>query len=146
MKELHIIVGDLNINLLSDTLFADTLKAEFHLTQLITEPTRITSSTATLIDHLHTSQKATIAESGVVNMHISDHCAIFCSLSLLIMLYVVSSIQQLIYSCFYKVNKDAVSANIYYQPWSLLEPFDNIDDATDTFYTLYLNIWDEHAP
>ena len=52
MKEPHIIVGELNINLLSDTSFADTLKADFYLAQLITEPMRITSSTATLIDHL----------------------------------------------------------------------------------------------
>ena len=27
-----------------------------------------------------------------------------------------------------------------------MKAFDSIDDATDTFYKLYLNIWDEHAP
>ena len=36
-------------------------------------------------------------------------------------------------------------ADIRNQPWSRLVAFDDIDDAMDTFYKLYLNIWYEHA-
>ena len=51
------------------------------LAHIISEPTRITKSTATLIDHVYTSRKSFVAECGVANMHISDHCAVYCAVS-----------------------------------------------------------------
>ena len=45
----------------------------FDLYQLITESTRITPTTATLIDHVYTTAQANISESCVSDLSISDH-------------------------------------------------------------------------
>ena len=76
-----LITGDININLMKDSSLADNLKAEYHLTQLITEPTRVTKTTTTLIDYIYTLSKDLVAVSGVFEPHVSDHRLIFCTLA-----------------------------------------------------------------
>ena len=49
----------------------------FGLTQLISEPTRETENTSTLIDHIAVSNTSNIVESGVVKTAISDHYLIY---------------------------------------------------------------------
>jgi hypothetical protein len=139
-----ILTGDFNRNLLTDRSFAENLRAEFHLTQLITEPTRITGSSATLLDHIYTSQKNLIAESGTVNMHVSDHNAVFCTLN---NTHDVHRIKRLItYRLLRRVNQGALHVDLKQLPWSILDQFDDIDDITDTFNRLVLSVWDDHAP
>ena len=79
-KDLVVIVGDFNIDLLKDCFFSNEMKSNFHLTQFITEPTRITKSSATLIDHVYASRRSMMSGSGVINFHLSDHHATFCTL------------------------------------------------------------------
>ena len=43
------------------------------LNQLITESTRITPTTSTLIDHVYTAAQANVSESFVSDLPISDH-------------------------------------------------------------------------
>ena len=45
----------------------------FDLTQLISNPTRVTPTTATLIDHVYTNVPSNIFESFVSDLSISDH-------------------------------------------------------------------------
>ena len=49
--------------------------------QLITEPTRVTSISETLIDVIMTSNSALVADSGVVETHISDHYLVYAVLN-----------------------------------------------------------------
>ena len=70
----------LRFNLRADSSFAIYQQAIFYLLQLLTESTRITASTATLIDHIYVSARSLISEPGVVNSHLSDCGAIFSSL------------------------------------------------------------------
>ena len=49
----------------------------YGLTQLITEPTRVTQYSRTLIDLSLTNSPDKISNSGVVDIGIRDHCAIF---------------------------------------------------------------------
>ena len=69
-------MGDLNINLLHDTCFANRLKSAYRLSQLITEPTRITKKSTILIDHINTSQKFLNCTCEVVEIHQSDYSSI----------------------------------------------------------------------
>ena len=50
----------------------------FGLTQLIRDPTRETLETATLIDHVASTQPENIPESGVLKVALSDHYAVYC--------------------------------------------------------------------
>ena len=80
-KELHII-GDLNCNLLNinSNQPTKTLKAileTYQLSQLITEATRITDISCTLIGHYITSMPEKINSTGVIHTGISDHSLIY---------------------------------------------------------------------
>ena len=54
----------------------------FNLVQLITQPTRTTESSATLLDVILVSNKELIIESNVVPISISDHDLVYATLQL----------------------------------------------------------------
>ena len=138
-----LITGDINIDLMKDSSLADNLRAEYHLTQLITEPTRVTKTTATLIDHIYTSSKDLVAVSGVFEPHVSDHRLIFC---------ILADVQNpryprrlVNYRSLKGIDDEAMKVKIQAQLWSLLHAFDDVDDVVDTFYDLYRTAWDKFA-
>ena len=51
----------------------------FGLKQLIQQPTRITSSSSSLIDHVLTNAKDKISQSGIIDIGLSDHQLIYCT-------------------------------------------------------------------
>ena len=70
-KEFHIL-GDLNCNILTNTINQQTKKLKeiletYQLSQLITEPTRVTANSCSLIDHYITSTPEKIVRSGVIH-------------------------------------------------------------------------------
>ena len=76
------LVSDTNIDLLKyrshnhTAAYVDTLISH-GLLPLITLPTRITPSTATVIDHISTSNKADHFDSGIIISTLSDHLPVF---------------------------------------------------------------------
>ena len=50
----------------------------FSLEQLINEPTRVTPSGTTIIDHIATTSANNIAQAGVFETSLSDHFMVFC--------------------------------------------------------------------
>ena len=77
-----IILGDFNCDLLSSTIsnhtrkFLDLIKV-FKFDQAITQPTRITQNSETLIDVALTNCPENIMNSGVAHVGISDHSLIY---------------------------------------------------------------------
>ena len=77
-----IILGDFNSDLLSSTIsnhtrkFLDLIEV-FQFDQAITQPTRITQNSETLIDVALTNCPENIMNSGVVHVGISDHSLIY---------------------------------------------------------------------
>ena len=139
-----LIIGDINIDLMKDSSLADNLRAEYHLSQLITEPTRVTKTTATLIDHIYMSSKDLVAVSGVFEPHVSDHRLIFCTLADAQNPHCPRCLVN--YRSLKGVDAEAMNVEIQAQPWSLLHAFDDIVDVVDTFYNLYWTAWDKFAP
>ena len=76
------ITDDLNIGLLK---YCSHLQIEGYLDRIysldllpvITKPTRITNHTATLIDHIYTTNVNRLT-SGIVTVDMSDHLTVFC--------------------------------------------------------------------
>ena len=52
---------------------------KFLLTEIIKEPTRITCSTSSLLDHMLTNSSEKISQKVVINVGISDHQLIYCT-------------------------------------------------------------------
>ena len=70
------ILGDINIDIKDGNISNITWKqvVELHdLQQLITDSTRVTAHSITLIGHLYVSNQGKIAEAFVPNVAISDH-------------------------------------------------------------------------
>lgn len=84
-KKLCIIVGDLNINWLvtsSETNRLHDLMREFNLKQFVNSPTRESSSSSTLIDHVLSNINADMLQVDVVGTGLSDHFAQFITVTL----------------------------------------------------------------
>ena len=76
------ILGDLNCDMLKDdsdppTIILKGILESYQLFQLITEATRITNRSRTLIDHYITSTPEKVNFSGVIHTGISDHSLIY---------------------------------------------------------------------
>ena len=77
-----VILGDMNIDLLKcDTHsktneYLDNIITHGYL-PVITKPTRICSSTATLIDHIYTNNISSTHHSGIIITHVADHFGTF---------------------------------------------------------------------
>ena len=70
----YIVMGDFNIDMRScSTSKWLNLIQLFDLTQIVTEPTRITQTSATLIDHVYTNSPGNIVEFVVSKLSVSDH-------------------------------------------------------------------------
>nr|CAH7761459.1 unnamed protein product [Callosobruchus chinensis] len=80
-----IIIGDLNINMLSLDRGAEYLNRFldiYSLTQVVSEPTRITPTSQSLLDLIICSIPEMVSDCKVLNLHSSfDHCLVSCSLT-----------------------------------------------------------------
>ena len=76
-----IIIGDTNCDFLtpsySHTKQLKTLLTKYELTQLINEPTRVTASSKTIIDHIITNRIQYVSDSGVIHCGMSDHDVVY---------------------------------------------------------------------
>ena len=83
------ILGDFNINDFISNIDYTTISSiskqyidfcsTFALKQLIRYPTRVTSKSSTLIDHILTNAEDKISQSGIIDTGLSDHQLIFCT-------------------------------------------------------------------
>lgn len=76
------ILGDINIDFTQDNSplfksYKGTLDF-FNCSQLIAQPTRITPTTSTVLDHVITNMGDKVKESGVVDVGFSDHLITYC--------------------------------------------------------------------
>ena len=76
------LLGDFNVDFMPDVNANNTNKLKdifstFGLEQLITEPTRVTANSSTLIDLCVTNAATKIANSGVLHLGISAHSLIY---------------------------------------------------------------------
>ena len=55
----------------------------FSLKEIIQEPTRITSTTSSLLDHILTNAGWKISQKGVIDVGLSDHHLIYCTRKIL---------------------------------------------------------------
>ena len=80
-----IILGDVNINILKsfECLRAQrftNLMFSFELNPLIRRPTRVTETTASILDHIWTNSKS-VKNDGIIKSNLTDHYPVFMTLS-----------------------------------------------------------------
>ena len=158
------ILGDMNINseINGKSIFGKTTSKDFSapipalgkqykefcssfsLTQLIDSPTRITSTSSSVIDHVLTNSREKISNSGVIELALSDHHLIFCTRKL----------KRQKFNCHknikcrslenYTVEKFIEELNS--SNFQNYETFDNIDNAYSDFISRFMAAIDKVAP
>ena len=138
-----ILMGDLNFNLLpskDDSLSA--LCESYHMDQLIHTRTRVTSHSESLLDIVITTNKEVVCDSGVLIHSMSDHHAVYCVRKSTLKL----SPRFSTYCDMRNFNSDSFCRDLSQVPWSICEIFNDINDCYYAWYTLFMEIANEHAP
>ena len=142
-----IILGDMNIDTSGDNTHAapyQTLLSSYNFAQIITQPTRITDHSNTIIDHLLTNITDYYIESGTIQSDITDHFPIF---------GIVNNFEHVFKTdtSFFKYNFNS------YNPEAFLADLDNLNwhtvyDCMDAnqayvaFYDTFYDIASKHLP
>ena len=138
-------MGDLNINLLAQSSQSSRLlliTSENNLEQLISEPTRITDHSQTLLDVLFTSSPELFSSTGATECVGSDHLMIFGEHSE----DLKTQAKVCIVRSFKKCEENKLLSDLQNAPWQAMDMFDNVNDKLSYWMTLFLSVVDRHAP
>ena len=146
-KEIYIL-GDLNCNFRSNppenhTKHIVNIMINYQLTQLITDSTRVSSNSNSLIDVFITNSSESIISSGVYPLSVSDHDLI----------YAIRKIglpkgKPRYIECrnFKNFHEKQFTSSLKSTKWPLINEFDDINKACDEWKSMFLEVIDKHAP
>ena len=100
-------LGDFNTDLLKPHVAWESTSSILGLNQLITQPTRVTCSTNTPIDHIYTNNPNLVHSIPVPNIAISDHFPVLCASSIKLPRRPPKGHTTIQYRTFKRFNKDA---------------------------------------
>ena len=140
-----LLLGDFIIDLFKQPPAWNNTTALFRLEQLVEKATRVTKSSATLIDHIYTNNKQRVSKVKVVESGISDHSVIFCHWSIKLPKQNPRGHTTITFRLFKNFNETNFLRNL-----SLL-PFANVCDHSDpealsVWYDTIKPVINKHAP
>ena len=113
------------------------------MTQLIKEPTRVTSSSQSLIDLFLTNEPDKFVTSGVSHFGCSDHSLIYVSRKLTCPRFFPRIIESRQYKHFMP---DYFMGDMALLPWDMIELIDNPTRAWEVWKHSFLAVANLHAP
>lgn len=142
-----IIMGDLNIDLFVDNMNSHQLNNIFEtydLNQLISEPTRVTNTSSTLLDIIAISNDAIIGAINVVDVpEISDHFLTSCEIN---NISIDNNIKFVKYRDFKNFNEQLFVDDLNKIEWDHIFSMNDVDDMLNFFNENVLYLFDVHAP
>ena len=134
-----VLMGDINKNLLNSDTDREwgNFTTSLGLTQLVDEPTRVTSDSRTLIDHIYTNNEDNIHSIKVEKLCLSDHYGIFCNRSAHVSFEKNDEHQYITYRSFKTFEESCFLNDLAMVPWEILESFDTIDDIVSVWTSLF---------
>ena len=144
-----IVMGDFNVNVMNDSSSTRNwllTTGSSNLTQLVTKPTRVTPTSETLIDHAYTNTPDNIIEVTVPVLGVSDHYPV-CITRKLSKTFDIGPVHKFInYRCTKTFDEDQFLTDLNNQPWSVIDIFDDSNDALDYFSEIFNAVLSTHAP
>ena len=147
----YYIISDLNCNMLPtscsniNTQTLLNITDIYNLKQLISESTRITPSSSTLIDVIFASHPNNILCSGVSHISISDHSLVYAYRKISLP-PPTKGINNISYRKFKNFDAQSFRADIAVQPWDELMRMENTNRMWLKWKSLFLEVCDKHAP
>ena len=142
-----LILGDFNICLLNKSNLSkryEELLNSFNFTQLIESPTRVTPTSSTLIDHIHTNTIDKICQAGIIETGLSDHFITYCTRKVVkgqINKHNTISIRSMKH-----YSKSIFIEKLLSLDWSIVMNCTDANEAWEKFKTLFTVAMDEIAP
>lgn len=142
-----ILLGDLNIDFLKapPRYVADMFRV-YNLTNVITEPTRITSHSSTLLDPIIVSDTSFVLDSGVltIDKSISDHCITFATL--MFSTHYKSCFKRHVWN-YKNADFDLLGSLLSDFDWlNHLDDTSNADEACEMFTSVFMSFVDRCVP
>ena len=146
-KELYIL-GDVNCNLLPEasahiSSYLTNIFDIYGLSQLITEPTRVTPVSKTLIDLCITNSPEKVSNSGVIHLGISDHSSVFVTRKVHHDRFCPRTIEMRQFKHF---QKNKVLSDLEQMPWSNVDLCSDPNDMWHEWKQIFVSCMDKHAP
>ena len=145
-----IILGDLNVDYgnkqKANLLLKSKLQnfANLHnLDQLIECPTRVTVNNASLIDLIFVNNSHRVVNKGVIPLPLSDHSLVYCTIKAGVAKVAPRTIE---YRSYKHYDKELFLHDLRATDWSPVYRADNVNEAVNTWCTIYSSIADQHAP
>ena len=137
-----LIIGDLNFNMyVNGNTEADSHLTEFCdcfcMSNTITEPTRVTNNSASLIDVILTSNPERFALSGTMKLGISDHDLIYTIRKQKIQRPPPKLIE---YRSMKNLEREEYLDDLSKIPWDSAYIYDNVDDICEYWYQLLYDV------
>ena len=140
-----ILLGDLNVNFLKkndNPDIKDTINL-FGFKQVITQPTRITDISSTLIDVIITNKVSNISTTDVIPLSLSDHDMVGCVRKLNHQTFDHKTIHCRNYS---KYNHNNLRQDLLTQSWDRFYEIEDVNTALEYFTSVLIRLFDKHAP
>ena len=149
-----ILLGDTNCDLAkyvpdqphdNNTKHLSDLYGLFSFRQLIEEPTRVTLTTSTIIDHIATTDSSNILNSGVYKISLSNHYMVYCTRKLN---GAIEKDHKMIKTRKMKnFNEDAFLADVSAICWEqILYNTDDVNVLVSNWSSMFSLIIEKHAP
>ena len=145
-KEMYIL-GDINRDLLNNQTrkaWSDYMEP-FGLTQLVSEATRVTPSSSTLIDHIYSNCPENVTSINVPKIGLSDHFPVFFTRKLHGQ-PTKRTHYTITYRSFKNFDENKFYADLQAVPWDLIHLFDDTDDVLEAWNDLFLQVVDDNIP
>ena len=144
------VLGDMNCDMITTRYDNDTSKLRsiadvYGLEQLISEPTRITPTSSTLIDLIYTNCSDKIACSGVCHIGISDHSMVYVY-GKLALNGMSNGHNSITYRNFRNFDRQSFRHDILSQCWDNVYESSNPNEMWEQWKCTFLAIADKHAP
>ena len=142
-------MGDFNINITADDNDCEALLTTLScigLHQIIETDTRITSTSASLIDHVYTNNVENITCSGTILTDISDHLPISALIEQPGVPDELSSNSPNLSRSYRNFDNEKFCQNLHSETWESVYQADNVNIAYDNFIKTFTMICDKHAP
>ena len=129
-----ILLGDFNKDLLNANTCKEwlILTESLGLSQLVTQPTRVTNNTSTLTDHIYSTNEDNLSKVCVCQIGISDHFAVFCNRKIN-STFKSNSHKSITYRLFKHFAETNLLSDLALLPWDDIEGLENIDEVLDAF-------------
>ncbi|MCU7800728.1 MAG: hypothetical protein KZQ70_11410 [gamma proteobacterium symbiont of Lucinoma myriamae] len=147
-QELEIyVLGDFNRDLLSEHVKKSWLDytESFGLTQIISEATRVTNISKTLIDHIYCNIQENVTFVDVPKIGLSDHFPVFFTRKQNSCLPKTKHFT-ISYRSFKNFDETKFIGELQSVPWDIIHMFDDTDDMLDAWTDLFLEVVDNNVP